>query len=101
MGDILLSSKKQGRFEEMIERKLRDEFGAEADVTVHSGGKVYIRAAGTAHKTAPVLRNHGDEVYDVLSSIDFSFESSPYTITDGAEDSSLAGAVFYIQRDGW
>lgn len=101
MRDILLSSKKQGRFEEMIERELRDEFGSETYVTVQSDGKVFIRATGTQYKTPPVLLNHGDEVYDALSSLDFSFESSPYTITDGAEDDELIGAVFYIQRDGW
>lgn len=100
MGDILLSSKKQSRFERMIERAISEEFDSDADVLVNSDGKVYVRAEGGQSDAADVMED-ADALYEVLLDLDFSFESSSYELTDGGENESLVGASFYLERAGW
>jgi len=100
MGDMLLSPKKAGRFENMIEEHILEMFGEDVDVFVQTNGKVFIRKAGSDVQTAQCVVESEEKVYSVLSDIDFSFRGSSYVLTDGSE-SGRKGASFYLSRDGW
>lgn len=100
MSDMLLTKDKQNRFEEMIERKISEEFDEDAHVLVQSNGRVYIREEKDSPEAADVIENES-ELFSALSELDFTIDSSPYKITDDNDDISLVGASFYLQRDGW
>lgn len=100
MGDILLSDKKQNRFEKMIERAISNEFDVECSVLVQSNGRVYIRGGEREVDVPSEIVGRDDEVYEVLSGLEFEFEASSYELTDGEEE-ALVGASFYLKRDGW
>lgn len=99
MSDLLLTQEKTGKFETMIENEIQTEFEIDADVTVNTNGKVHIREKGSDYKASSVVQNQYDELFDSLSGLDF-WTSSSYEIITG-EDETLAGASFYIVRDGW
>jgi len=101
MSEILLSSKKQSRFEELIERAIFDEFDEPVDVSVKSNGKIYIREEQSSYQSANCVVDKPDELYSLLSDLNFEYKKSTYVLDDGSEDPNLSGATFYLQRDGW
>lgn len=91
MSDLLLTQQKQKHFEDLISKKLSEEFKIDVEVTVKSEGAIKL------------INNSGynlwdsEEAFTVLQDTDFTFNASQYKLTL-AEDPI---PDFQLERDGW
>lgn len=99
MSDLLLSSEKRARFEEMMERAIEAEFDGDADVLVRSNGRVFVREAGSTASVAGVILEDEQAVFDALRELEYEYEQSQYRLV--ADGEKTTGASFALERDGW